>query len=159
MNKTKETKDMYLVVALNEVAWYNKEETKEKLKNLPLSFQYTIRKNMKPLARMADDFNTFKTEKEQSLKDKWFDEEHSDPTKIKDDNGDEIDARKIKEEFLEEYEGEVKQLNTQLEKLLSETDEISFTPIDLDSLVEAAGDDSITMEDVDMISIFEVDED
>lgn len=158
MNTVKANKDIYLVVALNEVAWYNKEDTKERLKNLPLSYQYTLRKNMKPLMRMTEDFNTFKTEKEQALRDKWFDEEHSEPTTMKDDNGETIDARKIKEEYLVAYEDEVKTLNSQLEKLLSETDEITYSPINLDSLVEVAGDDTITMDDVDMISIFEEEE-
>lgn len=63
MNNTMK-KEIYLVVALNEIAWYGKDDTKERLKMLPLSYQYTIRKNMKPLARMVEDFNSFKTEQE-----------------------------------------------------------------------------------------------
>ena len=155
MNNNTFKKEVYLVIALNEITWYAKDDVRERLGKLPLSYQYTIRKNMKPLSKMCEDFNSFKSEQEQILRDQWFDDEHSENTTTKDDQGNEIPARKIKEKYFAEYEKEVKNLNTQLEKLLAETDEVQFNAINLDDLVEAAGDNSINMDDLDMISLFE----
>ena len=155
MNNNTFKKEVYLVIALNEITWYAKDDVRERLGKLPLSYQYTIRKNMKPLSKMCEDFNSFKSEQEQILREQWFDDEHSEETTTKDDQGNEIPARKIKEEYFAEYEQEVKTLNTQLEKLLAETDEVQFNAINLDDLVEAAGDNSINMDDLDMISLFE----
>ena len=148
-------KNVYLVVALNEISWYTKDDVRERLSKLPLSYQYTIRKNMKPLARMCDEFNSFKAEQEQVLRDQWFDEEHSEETKTADENGNEIPARKIKDKYFPKYEKEIKKLNEQLEKLLIEQEEVNFITVNLDNLVDAAGDNSITMDDLDMISLFE----
>ena len=147
-------KEVYLIIAFNETAWYGKDDVKERLAKLPLTYQYAIRKNMKPLNKMIDEFNTFKGEKEQALRDFWFDDEHATDTTTKDESGNEVPAKKIKDEYREKYEEAVKELNSQLEKLLSETDEVVFNSIDLDSLVESAPDNSITIDDVDMISLF-----
>jgi hypothetical protein len=156
MNTVK--KEVYLVIALNEIAWFDNENVKERLSKLPLSYHYKIRKNIQALRPMAKEFQDFRNEQEQKLKDCWFDEEHSEETKIVQQDADgkeqEVDGRKVKDVYLDDYKKELTALNEQLEKLLVETDEISFTPIDIDELVEVAGDDSITMEDVDMISFF-----
>lgn len=151
-NTTK--KEVYLIVALNEVTWYAKEDVQERIKKLPLTYQYSLRKNMKELAKMVEEFNSFKAEQEQVLRDTWFDTTHSDEITTTDDQGNEIPARKIKEEYFEDYQKAVKDLNGQLEKLLSQTEEISYTPFDIDALVEVAGNDSINIDDVDMISLF-----
>ena len=151
-------KNVYLVVAINECAWYGKEDVKERLKKLPLTIQYVIKKNMKPLQEMEADFQQFRDEQEMKLKEKWFDDEHSVTTKVKQPGPDgkeqEVDGRQIKDEFLKDYQADVLNLNKQLEGLLTQTDEVKYTPINLDYLVETAGDDSITIDDVDMISLF-----
>ena len=53
----------------------------------------------------------------------------------------------------------MKNFNEALEKLLSETDEIKYTPIDLDEFVEKAEDTGIDINDVDMISLFDDEDD
>lgn len=90
------------------------------------------------------------------MRDNWFDEEHSNETTVKDENGNDVPGRKVKDEYLAEYDGEIKKMNSQLEKLLLEMEEITYTPINIDDLVEAAGNNSITIDDLDMISLFEV---
>lgn len=158
MNKEVKTKNVALIVALNEIAWYVKDETQNKLKQLPLSIQFVIKKNMRNLQNMVNDFNSFKESKEQELRDKWFSsDEFSEPTKVVQD-GEEVDGRKIKDEYFEAYQEEVKTFNEQLEKLLGETDEIKYTPIDLDEFVEKAENTGIELADVDMISLFDSDE-
>lgn len=158
MNKEVKTKNVALIVALNEIAWYVKDETQNKLKQLPLSIQFVIKKNMRNLQNMVNDFNSFKESKEQELRDKWFSsDEFSEPTKVVQD-GEEVDGRKIKDEYFEAYQEEVKTFNEQLEKLLGETDEIKYTQIDLDEFVEKAENTEIELADVDMISLFDSDE-
>ena len=159
MNKQVKTKNVALIIALNEIAWYVKDETQEKMKKLPLSYQFTIKKNMRNMQGMVNDFNSFKESKEQELRDKWFSsDEYSEPTKVVQD-GEEVDGRKIKDEYFEEYQNEVKNFNEALEKLLSETDEIKYTSIDLDEFVEKAEDTGIDISDVDMISLFDDEDD
>ena len=60
MNKQVKTKNVALIIALNEIAWYVKDETQEKMKKLPLSYQFIINgflpmniANLRRLFRMA----------------------------------------------------------------------------------------------------------
>ena len=56
---------------------------------------------------------------------------------------------------MDEYKKYEDNLNSQLEEILREMNEITYTPIDLDDFVEKAEGTGITMDDVDMISMFE----
>ena len=46
-------------------------------------------------------------------------------------------------------------MNLDLQEILKESNEVIFTPINLDDFIEQAEGTGITMDDIDMISIFE----
>ena len=62
---------------------------------------------------------------------------------------------RITNEYIDEYKIYENGINAQLEDILKETNEINYTPIDLDDFVEQAEGTDITMDDIDMISMFE----
>ena len=66
------TKDIQVIVCVNEIAYYNNEETKEKFSKLPLKTQWTIRKNMKELEKYSKEFEAFRDDLILKRNKEWF---------------------------------------------------------------------------------------
>ena len=79
----------------------------------------------------------------------------SDELTQKNENGEDVEMLRITEEYMDEYKKYEDDLNSQLEDILKEVNEVKYTPIDLDDFIEKADGTDITMDDVDMISMFE----
>ena len=119
MKKIK-VKNIYTIVAVNVIGWYGKEDTQDRLKKLPLTFQYAIKKNLRDVATITEEFNKFKEEKENDIRTKWFsNDDFSYSTTITQDDGQEVEGRKIKDEYITQYQEEINSFNKELEKLLS----------------------------------------
>ena len=58
------------IIAVSELEWYNSKV--EELKKLPVKTQWTIRKNMKVLEPISQEFMTFRQELEEKKNSEWF---------------------------------------------------------------------------------------
>lgn len=153
-------KNIMMIQAVNFVSYYNNEETKKRLSSLPLKLQWTIRKNVKEISKLSKEFEDFRTDLLQKRNEEWFVEGNGKCEKFteKISNGEEREMLRITNEYIDEYKTYEKEINNQLEDILKEMNEITYTPIDLDDFVEKAEGTDITMDDVDMISMFEDEE-
>ena len=152
------TKTISVFVALNETGWY--EQKHEDVKNLSATARLALKRNMKTLSEMASDFRDLQRELEQELQDKFTTDEKSVETELEGPDGNLQPGRRIKDEFIEEYQKEVNEVNAKLDALALEEDEIELYVIDLDAEIARIDekDLDITDEAIDMLSLFEGDE-
>lgn len=153
-------KELLVMECININGWYNKVRVdKNKLNGLSVSTLWALRKNMKKIAETVDSFNEFKTSLENELQEQFFNEEKSEETIVKNENGEDISARKIKDEYFDAYQNKINELNGKLNELAVTKESYIFTPIDMDKEMERLDIDcNLNMDDLDMLSIFEQNE-
>lgn len=155
------------IEVLNIVAYVN-QMSKEKLDELPLKFRWNLKKNMDKLRPIAESYETFRNERVQELQREWFNEEKSEEfmqTKtdengepMKDEDGNEITEtmRKIKDEYLEEYQNVVGELNGKLNEIAYEDNGVDIATIDFDTFIDSLPDESkIDFDDITMLSFMD----
>lgn len=138
--------------------WYNKVRQEKKLEGLTVSTLWSLRKNMKPILEVVDNFNQFKTNLEDELKAEYFNEEKSEDTVIKNGNNQDVSVRQVKKEFLSAYQEKVQEINEKLSELVNTVESFTFSPIDVEKEVDRLGSGcTLDMDDLDILSIFEDD--
>jgi len=156
------TKTLQGIVALNMDAWYAQDETIKKLDKMPLKFQWTLRKNMKHLSEVADEFKTFRDELIQKRNNEWFVEGNGKCEKSieKNKDGEDVEMLKILPDHLDEFKQYEAEMNSSLQDILLEEEDYAFTEIDIESVIDASEekDAGIKMSDLDMLSLFTCDE-
>ena len=116
---------------------------------------------MKDLVEVDSKFKEFREEYINELRTKYFmDDEKSEPTTLieKDENGNdiEVDGRKVKPEYLEEYNKELNDINEKLHEILTEDNDVTISVIDIDAEIDKLPDDTkFTFEDLEMLSVFD----
>lgn len=152
-------KNIMNIAAVNELNWYMNEATKEKMSKLPLKVQWTIRKNMKVLEPLSQNFTDFRDELIQKRNNEWFEEGNGkcERSTQKDADGNDQEVLKILDEYMDEYREYENDMNRQLNDILVETNEVSLFPINIEEFVEIADqyDTGIDLDDIDMLSMFE----
>lgn len=166
MEKKRVTKTfkVYEIVAL--VNWYEG-FYESKLRELPIKTQWLLDKNIKAMVADAKDFMTFREGIMKNIQEKYFTDEKAEDfeTEQKDENGNIVKdengkvvmqkMKKVKDEFLEEYQKELEGINNELESVASEEKEYTVSLIDIDGLIEGLPDDSnINIDDLNMIAAF-----
>ena len=153
-------KELLVMECININGWYNKVRAdKNKLNGLSVSTLWALRKNMKKIAETVDSFNEFKISLENELQEQFFNEEKSEETIVKNENGEDVSARKVKDEYFDAYQNKINELNGKLNELAVTKESYIFTPIDMDKEMERLDIDcNLNMDDLDMLSIFEQNE-
>ena len=163
------TKNFSTLEILNIVAFINAfTSNSEKIDCLPLKFKWNLSKNFKRLAPIAQDYEAFRDKEIQEMQKAWFDEEHSDEfmqpkldadgNPMKDESGAEITepARKIKDEFIDEYIKVRDDLNKRLTEIVSESNMVEITTVDFDEFVDNLPDDTkLDIQDLNMLSFMD----
>ena len=154
------TKELLVMECININGWYNQvRQDKNKLNGLSVKTLWALRKNMKKIAEVTDYFNEFKENLEKEVKDDFFNDEKSEETTVKDSDGNETPAQKVKDEYLAEYQEKVNEVNKKLNELVLTKEEFDFTPIDIESDVERLDTDcNLNIDDLDILSVFEQNE-
>ena len=162
-------KELYLIEAQNICGFYNQEKDNH-LKELPIKIQWAILSAVKQLQPKVQEFEEFRNKLTNDLQQEYFSDESNkcEETQVPqtDENGENViddtgavvmqDARKIKDEFMEEYQAKVNELNAELQNLMIEKTEYEFKGFDLDKVVEGLPDDTkITIDDINMISFLD----
>ena len=138
--------------------WYDQARAEKKFDNLTVSTLWALRKNIKPIIDIVNNFNDFKSGLEEELQAEYFTEEKSQVVTIKNQNGQDIQARKVKNEFLSEYQEKVAEINEKLKEIVDNIEQFSFSAIDINKEIERLGSSCVlNMDDLDILSIFEED--
>lgn len=156
---------MLLAEIINVCGWFeNFKETK--IKELSIKNQWNILSNIKELAPAVAKFQEFRQNLESDLSNEYFgSDEKSEEISIpeRDENGqDKYDedenpimqtARRVREEYITEYQQKVNNLNSELQKLLLEKATYQLKPIDIDEIVEGLDNNTtIELQDIEMLS-------
>ena len=154
------TKELLVMECININGWYNQiRADKNKLNGLSVSTLWALRKNMKKIAETVDSFNELKSSLENELQEEFFNDEKSEETIVKNENGEDTPARKVKDEYFTEYQNKINELNGKLNELAITKESYEFTPIDMEKEIERINVDcNLDMDDLDMLSIFEQNE-
>lgn len=161
-------KEMTIFEADTIVSYYKQirenPETKNKFNVFSLATQWNLKKNIDVLNKVTASYNEFRTEKRQEINDKYFSDEMSVETTIKqtDENGEEkeVPGRQVKEEYMESFHKENENLLIQLLQLSAEKVTVTMTPIDINkeiALLEEKGNLTnidLNMDDLDFLDFF-----
>lgn len=167
MTKTFE-KEMTIFEADTIASYYKKirenQETKNKFNVFSLATQWNLKKNIDALNKATASYNEFRTEKRQEINDRYFSDEMSIETTVKqtDANGEEkeVPGRQVKEEYMESFHKENEDLIAQLLQLSAEKVTITLTPIDINKEIDHLeengniADIDINMDDLDFLDFF-----
>lgn len=160
---------LMLVEAQNIANWFNEFQT-EKIKELPIKVQWNILSGIKEIQPVVMKFEEFRNGLVNDLQTEYFgNDEKSEPfeREKRNENGDiiygddgnpEIESlRKIKDEYIKEYEDKANKLNADIGKLLIEKTTYSFKEIDIDNVVDVLKEDTkITLDDINMMSFIDI---
>ena len=131
---------------INIVSFINKVMTDEQKNALPTKIKWYLKKNMDKLVPIAKDFEEFRDGEINTLQKDWFTEEKSDEytEERKDENNEVVNVpmRKIKPEFMDEYNVAVSDLNAKLQEILMDNNVVEITTFDMDSFVDNLPDDT-----------------
>ena len=149
---------------LNIVTYFNNIITQEQIKSLPTKIRWNLKKNLEKIIPLAKNFEDFKnTLIKEKIQDVFFTDEKSyefqqevldnDGNPIIDQNGKKETKinRKIKQEYINEYNQTVKDLNEKIEEILQEKETLDIATIDLDDFVNSLSYNSVI--DFDCINI------
>ena len=154
------TKELLVMECININGWYNKVRAdKNKLNGLSVSTLWALRKNMKKIAETVDSFNELKASLENELQEEFFNDEKSEEVTVKGENGEDTPARKVKDEYFNDYQKKINELNGKLNELAMTKESYDFASINMDKEIERLNVDcNLDMDDLDMLSIFEQNE-
>jgi len=146
-------KEFYNIEVVNVVAAINQIlGDSEKAKDLPIKFRWALKKNIAALTPTVKNFEEFRQELIEELQKEYFNEEKSHVDK--DENGNEI--RKVNDEFIEEYNNKVSELNEKLQELLAEKNEYEISTVDMDEFVNGlSSDTALEFNDIEIFSFME----
>lgn len=146
-------KEFYNVEIINTLPAINKVlKDKEKTKDLPIKFRWTLKKNLQALSPTVVSFNEFKQELIDELQNEYFNEEKSHEETLETDEGTQK-FLKVNDEYMEEYKAKVEELNEKLRELLDEKNEYEISTVDLDDFVDNLPDDTaLKFEDIELFS-------
>ena len=157
------TKTFNTLETLNIVSFINNNMSESQIKELPTKVRWNLKKNMDKLIPTAKRFEEFRDELIKELQTNYFNDEKSyEYTETKrDDDGNPIlnedgieettQMRKIKDEYQEEYEAALQELNGKLQEILGEKSDYEINVINMDAFVDSLPDD--TKIDYDCLSI------
>ena len=126
------------------------------LNDLPLKAQWNLKKNIAALTPTAENFFSLQQESEEQLRSAYISDEKS--YVDKDENGQDI--RKVKDEYLDDFQKEVADLNSKLNDILNEETEFDLAVIDVDKIIEEIGDKEteLSVDDLEILSLMGADE-
>ena len=147
------------IFELLNTANYFAKERKEREKNggnskfgcFPPKVQYAISSNIKTIEETIRPFIEIRKEMTDNIKEKYFDDEHSEEHMIDDQN-----VRKVKEEYMSDYTKDINEVNKKLNDFMMEKIDLNLFEIDMENLMDNLPEDaSISMEDIEVLSVFE----
>lgn len=169
MSKTKKMELTNLEI-LNIVAWYKDFKASKKNEELPLRVQYDLERNIAKMIEPAQSFETFRNNRIKDIQNEFITDEKSYVAKEiqKDENGNPVigedgkaieeEIRKVKDKFFPDYQAKLIKMNEELEKIAIEKEEVLVKTFNLDALIDNLNGTSMKLEDLNMLSFMDVEE-
>lgn len=142
--------------------------TPEKNDKLGLKLRWAIKKNFDKLQPIAKQYEDFRDQVVGELQSAWFTDEKSeefmqtvtgeDGKPILDADGNEQTQtmRRIKDEFMSEYQNAVADVNRKLQEFAEEKNDVEVDTFDIDTFVENLDDDGVlSFDDLTMLQAFD----
>jgi len=156
-------KDLYVVEAVNCVAFYNQLiNDKETMDKLPLKIKWNLKRAIDKIKDDVKSYEEFRDGELQKIRDVYFDEVHANKTMLPeldaagnpvvDDDGNEVmkDGLQVKDEYLEEYQKAITDLNARLDEILKEQNTYEYNGVNIDDYIDTI-DESIGFDTLNMI--------
>lgn len=150
-------KELYNIEVINTVAAINKLiSNQDKVKELPIKIRWAIKKNMSVFSPTVKNFDDMRQELVSELQAEYFNEEKSHVEEMELEDGKKEEFRKVNDEYMEEYEAKVNELNAKLQEVLTEKNEYDIYTVNLDEFVQHLGDDTaLDFDDIDVLSFMD----
>ena len=150
-------KELFNINVVNTVGAINKLiANTEKVKELPIKIRWAIKKNMSLFSPVVKDFEDMRHELVSELQAEYFNEEKSHVEEMELEDGKKEEFRKVNDEYMEEYEAKVNELNAKLQEVLTEKNEYDIYTVNLDEFVQHLGDDTaLDFDDIDVLSFMD----
>ena len=156
-------KNLYVVEAVNCVAFYNRlVNDKETMDKLPLKIKWNLKRAIEKMSGDAKAYDEFRDAELQKIRDTYFDETHANKTMLPeldeagnpvvDDDGNPImkDGLQVKDEYLEDYQKAIEDLNVRLDEILKEQNTYEYNGVNIDDYIDTI-DESIGFDTLNMI--------
>lgn len=146
-------KELILLDIIN-IVTYMDELSVEKKNSIPVKAYYGIKRAIDKMRPIKEQFDGIKNERLEVLKAHYFIDKNTFECDIpqtnnigeemKDENGNVImtKGRKLKDEFIEEYQADVNKLSEELQKLLMEKTTVEYDYVDIGEMVSSMPDDT-----------------
>lgn len=149
------TKEMTVGECYAIVEWYLTQLDKQKkgedniLDSLPKLLLWKLRRNIKTIETTALEFETFKEETRDKLKEKWFtsDKSYEVAVPLKDENGKDLTdsdgsvitrpMKQVKKEYIDEFNKELEDVNSEIKSILRDKSEYRINVMDVESVIES----------------------
>lgn len=148
---------------LNILAWEN-QLSKEKMDAIPLKVRYGLKKFTNKIVADGKSFEEIRDTEIEKIQGAYSSDEKSYDVEevVKDENGEVMKDedgkdmvrtnRKVKEEYLEEYNLALEALNDKLTEILKETNEYEVNPINIEEVVNNLPDDTpLEFDDINIL--------
>ena len=124
------------------------------LDNVSVRIQLALKRNMRTIRNMANDFFELRDELEKPLNEKYFTDERS--VEVVDENG-ETTGRSVKPEFMDDFKKEWTVLNEKLKAALANSDDLELTAIDVDAEATRLDEKGLTLSNgaLELLCFFE----
>ena len=142
--------------------------TPEKNDKLGLKLRWNIKKNFDKLQPIAKRYEDFRNQVIEELQTAWFTEEKSEdfmqtvtdengkPVLVADGNEQTQPMKRIKDEFMSEYQDAVADVNRKLQEFAEEKNDVEVDTFDIDTFVENLDDDGVlSFDDLTMLQAFD----
>lgn len=141
---------------------------KDKIKALPIKIQWKLLSNAKKIEPEVKRFDEFRDEAIIDLQREYFGDEKSEEAtipaldefgkEILDEDGNPVmdNVRKVKEEYFQEYQNKINEINKSISELLLEKNDYEISEINIDKILDELPEDTdIELEDIEIMSFFE----
>lgn len=148
---------------LNIVAWYSQLSDK-KQSELPMKLRFYLKKFITKISEDAKEFEVFRDQEVKNLQNKYSSDEksHEEASPVLDNDGNPVVEddgtnktemiRKVNDEFIEEYQLDVQNLNSKISELLNDKNTYEVTTYDIEKMVEGLPDDTaLEFEDINIL--------
>ena len=167
MKTTTTTKSFMLAEIVNICSYYNQVKD-TKLANLPIKTQWVILSAIKMFQPAVQAFEEFRDKLINDLRTEYFSAEKSESAQIPqtdeagnqvlDEDGNPIlqEGRRVKPEFMDDYNKRIEELNNEINQLLIEKTEYTFKGFSLDEFVDGLPEDTdLTLDDINILSFLD----
>lgn len=159
----KNLKEYLLIETINIYAWYN-QLTEEKLNKIDFKIRWALKRFISQIAPDVQEFEKMRDDEVRKIQSNYISDEKSEEVveNVKDADGNDVldengnvqttTLRKIRPEFMDEYNKEIDQLNAKINEILAEKNSYEYNTADIDAFVDSLDElEPLTFNDLEIM--------